>query len=36
MIKKGKGKVLYGQEPLSGKSTTTEYRVNYQLLAVIY
>ena len=29
-------KVLYGQEPPSGESTTTEYGVNYQLLAVIY
>ena len=33
---KGKGKVFYGQEPPSGESTTTEYRFNYQLLAVIY
>ena len=32
---KDKGKVLYGQEPPSGESTTTEYGVNYQLLAVI-
>ena len=32
---KGKGKVLYGQEPSSGESTTTECGVNYQLLAVI-
>ena len=31
-----KGKVFYGQEPPSGESTTTECRVNYQLLAVIY
>ena len=30
------GKVFYGQEPLSGESTTTERAVNYQLLAVIY
>ena len=30
-----KGKVFYRQEPLSGESTTTEYGVNYQLLAVI-
>ena len=30
-----KKKVFYGQEP-SGESTTTEYGVNYQLLAVIY
>ena len=29
------GKVFYGQEPLSGESTTTECGVNYQLLAVI-
>ena len=29
-----KGKVFYGQEPPSGESTTTEYGVNYQLLAV--
>ena len=28
-------KVFYGQEPLSGESTTTECGVNYQLLAVI-
>ena len=31
-----KGKVYYGQEPLSGESTTTECGFNYQLLAVIY
>ena len=31
-----KGKVFYGQEPPSGKSTTTECGVNYQLLAVMY
>ena len=30
------GEVLYGQEPPSGKSTTTECMVNYQLFAVIY
>ena len=30
------GNVFYGQEPLSGEYTTTEYGVNYQLLAVIY
>ena len=30
-----KGKVLYGQEPPSGESTTTECGVNYQLLAVM-
>ena len=29
------GKVFYGQEPISGESTTTECGVNYQLLAVI-
>ena len=33
--KKKKGKVVYGQEPLSGESTTTECGFNYQLLAVI-
>ena len=33
--KKGKGKVVYGQEPPSGESTTTESGFNYQLLAVI-
>ena len=33
---KKKGKVFYGQEPLSGESTTTECGVNYQLLAEIY
>ena len=31
-----KGEVFYGQEPPSGKSTTTECGFNYQLLAVIY
>ena len=31
-----KGKVIYGQEPPSRESTTTECRLNYQLLAVIY
>ena len=31
----GKGKVVYGQEPPSGESTTTECVFNYQLLAVI-
>ena len=31
LLVKGKGKVFYGQEPLSGESTTTEYGVNYQL-----
>ena len=31
-----KGKVYYGQEPLSGESITTECGFNYQLLAVIY
>ena len=30
-----KGKVIYGQEPPSGESTTTECGVNYQLLAAI-
>ena len=30
-----KGKVFYGQEPPCGESTTTEFGVNYQLLAVI-
>ena len=29
------GKVVYGQEPPSGESTTTECGFNYQLLAVI-
>ena len=29
-------KIIYGQEPPSGESTTTECVVNYQLLAVIY
>ena len=32
---KKKGKVVYGQEPPSGESTTTECGFNYQLLAVI-
>ena len=32
---KGKGKVIYGQEPPSGKFTTTGCGVNYQLLVVI-
>ena len=32
---KVKGKVFYGQEPLSRESTTTECGVNYQLLTVI-
>ena len=32
---KRKGKVVYGQEPPSGESTTTECGSNYQLLAVI-
>ena len=35
LIVKVKGKVFYGQEPPSGKSTTTECGFNYQLLAVI-
>ena len=30
-----KKKVVYGQEPPSGESTTTERGFNYQLLAVI-
>ena len=30
-----KGKVVYGQQPPSGESTTTECGFNYQLLAVI-
>ena len=30
-----KKKVVYGQEPPSGESTTTECGFNYQLLAVI-
>ena len=30
-----KGKVVYGQEPPSGESTTTECGFNYELLAVI-
>ena len=29
-------KVFYCQEPPSGESTTAEWGVNYQLLAVIY
>ena len=32
---KGKGKVFYEQEPPSGESNTTEYGVNYQILAAI-
>ena len=32
---KVKAKVVYGQEPPSGESTTTECGFNYQLLAVI-
>ena len=32
----GKEKVFYGQEPPSEESTTTEYGVNYKLLAVMY
>ena len=32
---KGKGKVVYGQEPPSGESTTTECGFSYQVLAVI-
>ena len=32
---KGKGKAVYGQEPPSGESTTTECLFNYQLLAAI-
>ena len=35
-ILKGKGKVFNGQEAPSGESTTTECRVNYQLLVVMY
>ena len=36
VLRKGKeGKVVYGQEPPSGESTTTECGFNYQLLAVI-
>ena len=31
-----KCEVFYGQEPRSGESTTTEYGVNYQLLAVMF
>ena len=31
-----KGKVIYGQEPPSGESTTTEDGVTDQLLAIIY
>ena len=34
-IRKVKGKVVYGQEPPSGESTTTECGFNYHLLAVI-
>ena len=34
-LRTGKGKVVYGQEPPSGESTTTECGFNYQLLAVI-
>ena len=34
-VVKGKGKVVYGQEPPSGESTTTECGFNYRLLAVI-
>ena len=33
--KKKKSKVVYGHEPPSGESTTTECGFNYQLLAVI-
>ena len=33
---KKNGKVFYGQAPPSRESTTTEYGVNYQPLAVIY
>ena len=33
--KRKKRKVVYGQEPPSGESTTTECGINYQLLAVI-
>ena len=32
---KSKGKVVYGQEPPTRESTTTECGFNYQLLAVI-
>ena len=32
---KKNGEVVYGQEPPSGESTTTECGFNYQLLAVI-
>ena len=32
---KVKGKVVYGKEPPSGESTTTECEFNYQLLSVI-
>ena len=35
MKKKYKGKVFYGQEFPNGESTTTECRVNCQLLEVI-
>ena len=34
-VEESKGKVVYGQEPPSGESTTTECGLNYQLLAVI-
>ena len=33
-MNKVKKVVFYGQEPLSGESTTTECGVNYQLLSV--
>ena len=36
LFQKVKGKVVYGQEPPSGESTTTESGVNYQLLAVMH
>ena len=36
LYKKGKGEVFYGQDPPGGVSTTTECRVNYQLLVLIY
>ena len=29
-------KVFYGQEPPSGESSTTECRINYPLLAIMY
>ena len=35
VISNSKGKVFYGQEPLSGEFTTTERGVNYQLLTVM-